>query len=97
MRPKRVNTMKITIGSFLIDSLISLGVSRICGVPGDYDLEFLKLLAVYEIGWMLHICWREKRPSQAIGQPVHINRRRAAAIKNAPATAFLVNNKRTST
>jgi TPP-dependent 2-oxoacid decarboxylase len=55
--------MKITIGSLLIDRLISLGVSRICGVPGDYNLEFLKFLAVYEIGWMLQICWREKRPA----------------------------------
>ena len=69
--------MKITIGSFLIDSLIPLGDSRICGIPGDYDLEFLKLLAVYEIGWTLQICWREKRPARAIGQPVHVNRRPA--------------------
>jgi TPP-dependent 2-oxoacid decarboxylase len=37
--------MTITIDSFLIDSLISLDVSRICGVPGDYNLEFFKLLA----------------------------------------------------
>ena len=63
MRPKGVSTMTITIDSFLIDSLISLDVSRICGVPGDYNLEFLKFLAVYEIGWMLQICWREKRPA----------------------------------
>jgi hypothetical protein len=88
--------MKITIGSFLIDRLISLGISRICGVPGDYNLEFLKLLAVYEIGWMLQICWREKRPAQAIGQPVHVNRRPAAAIKNAPAAVFPMNNQRAS-
>lgn len=51
--PKKVNTMKVAIGSFLIDRLVSLGVSRLCGVPGDYNLEFLKLLAVYEIGWVL--------------------------------------------
>jgi TPP-dependent 2-oxoacid decarboxylase len=45
VRPKGVSTMTITIDSFLIDSLISLDVSRICGVPGDYNLEFFKLLA----------------------------------------------------
>ncbi len=43
--PKQgVNTMKMSIGSFLIDRLVSLGVSRIYGVPGDYNLEFLELL-----------------------------------------------------
>jgi len=36
--------MKMSIGSFLIDRLVSLGVSRIYGVPGDYNLEFLELL-----------------------------------------------------
>lgn len=36
--------MKISIGSFLIDRLVSLGVSRIYGVPGDYNLELLELL-----------------------------------------------------
>jgi hypothetical protein len=85
-----------TIGSLLIDRLISWGVSRICGVPGDYNLELLKLLAVYEIGWVLQICWREKRPSQAIGQPVLVNLRPAAATQNALAGAFPVNNTRAS-
>src|SRR5260370_41786130 len=43
--PKQgVNTMKVSIGCFLIDRLVSLGVSRIYGVPGDYNLEFLELL-----------------------------------------------------
>ena len=36
--------MKMSIGSFLIDRLVSLGVSRIYGVPGDFNLEFLELL-----------------------------------------------------
>src|SRR5258708_16462079 len=36
--------MKMSIGSFLIDRLVSLGVARIYGVPGDYNLEFLELL-----------------------------------------------------
>jgi hypothetical protein len=85
-----------TIGSLLIDRLISLGVSRVCGVPGDYNLEFLKLLAVYEIGWVLQICWREKRPAQAIRQPVLVNLRPAAATQNALARAFPVNNTRAS-
>jgi hypothetical protein len=38
--------------------LISLTVSRICGVPGDYNLEFLELLAVYEIDGVRQACWR---------------------------------------
>lgn len=88
--------MKMMIGSLLIDRLIALGVSRICGVPGDYNLEFLKLLAVYEIGWVLQICWREKRRAQAIRQPVLAHLRPAAATKNALARAFPVNNKRAS-
>lgn len=33
-----------SVGSFLIDCLIELGVSRIYGVPGDYNLEFLELI-----------------------------------------------------
>lgn len=36
--------MKMSIGSFLIDRLVALGISRIYGVPGDYNLEFLELL-----------------------------------------------------
>jgi TPP-dependent 2-oxoacid decarboxylase len=47
------NTMKKATGSFLIDRLVSLGISHLCGVPGDYNLEFLKLLAVYEIRGVL--------------------------------------------
>jgi indolepyruvate decarboxylase len=41
---QEVKTMKMSIGSFLIDRLVSMGVSRIYGVPGDYNLEFLELL-----------------------------------------------------
>jgi indolepyruvate decarboxylase len=41
---QEVYTMKMSIGSFLIDRLVSMGVSRIYGVPGDYNLEFLELL-----------------------------------------------------
>jgi TPP-dependent 2-oxoacid decarboxylase len=55
--------MMITIGSFLIDRLISLAISRICGVPGDYNLEFLEPVAVYEIDRVLRACWRKKRPA----------------------------------
>ena len=36
--------MKMTIGSFLINRLNALGIQRIYGVPGDYNLEFLELL-----------------------------------------------------
>ncbi len=36
--------MKMSIGAFLIERLASLGISRIYGVPGDYNLEFLELL-----------------------------------------------------
>lgn len=49
------------MANFLIDRLIALGVSRICDVPGDYNLEFLELLVVYEIDRVLQACWREKR------------------------------------
>ena len=37
--------MKTTIGAFLISRLHALGIKRIYGVPGDYNLEFLELLA----------------------------------------------------
>lgn len=37
--------MKTTIGSFLISRLQALGIKRVYGVPGDYNLEFLELLA----------------------------------------------------
>lgn len=36
--------MKMTIGSFLISRLNALGLQRIYGVPGDYNLELLELL-----------------------------------------------------
>jgi hypothetical protein len=49
------------MANFLIDRLISLGVSRIYGVPGDYNLEFLELLVLYEIDRVLQACWQEKR------------------------------------
>jgi TPP-dependent 2-oxoacid decarboxylase len=35
--------MEISIGSFRIGRQVSLSVSRICGMPGDHSLEFLKL------------------------------------------------------
>lgn len=35
------------MANFLFDRLISLGLSRICGVPGDYNLEFMELLVVH--------------------------------------------------
>jgi indolepyruvate decarboxylase len=44
MPTQEVNKMKMSIGSFLINRLVSIGVSRIYGVPGDYNLEFLELL-----------------------------------------------------
>lgn len=37
--------MKTTIGAFLISRLRGLGIERIYGVPGDYNLEFLELLS----------------------------------------------------
>lgn len=37
--------MKTTIGAFLISRLQALGLQRVYGVPGDYNLEFLELLA----------------------------------------------------
>jgi len=36
--------MNMTIGAFLLDRLRSIGVNRIYGVPGDFNLEFLELL-----------------------------------------------------
>jgi hypothetical protein len=57
--------MMMAIASFLIDRLVSLAVSRICGVPGDYNLEFLELVAVYEIDCLLQACWRWMRPQPA--------------------------------
>lgn len=36
--------MRTTIGAFLINRLNALGIARIYGVPGDYNLEFLELL-----------------------------------------------------
>ncbi|PYD80679.1 alpha-keto acid decarboxylase family protein [Komagataeibacter sucrofermentans] len=36
--------MRGSIGSMLLDRLRHLGVSRIYGVPGDYNLEFLELI-----------------------------------------------------
>jgi TPP-dependent 2-oxoacid decarboxylase len=55
--------MMMAIASFLIDRMVSLAVSRICGAPGDYNLEFLKLVAVYEIDRVMQACWPEKRPA----------------------------------
>lgn len=37
--------MKTTIGAYLISRLRALGIQRVYGVPGDYNLEFLELLA----------------------------------------------------
>lgn len=37
--------MKTTIGAFLVSRLHGLGVKRVYGVPGDYNLEFLELLS----------------------------------------------------
>lgn len=37
--------MKTTIGAFLISRLHALGIKRVYGVPGDYNLEFLELLS----------------------------------------------------
>lgn len=36
--------MKMTIGAFLLSRLHALGVQRIYGVPGDYNLEVLELM-----------------------------------------------------
>ena len=36
--------MRGSIGSMLLDRLRHIGVSRIYGVPGDYNLEFLELV-----------------------------------------------------
>lgn len=36
--------MKTTIGAYLISRLRALGIQRVYGVPGDYNLEFLELL-----------------------------------------------------
>ncbi|GCE90180.1 pyruvate decarboxylase [Komagataeibacter diospyri] len=36
--------MRGSIGSMLLDRLQQLGISRIYGVPGDYNLEFLELI-----------------------------------------------------
>ena len=58
--------MKMALGSFLIDRLVSLGVSRICKIPGDYNLELLELLAVDEIKRVLQVCRREKRPVKSV-------------------------------
>lgn len=36
--------MKMTVGAFLLSRLHALGVQRIYGVPGDYNLEFLEMM-----------------------------------------------------
>ncbi|WP_239021234.1 alpha-keto acid decarboxylase family protein [Novacetimonas cocois] len=37
-------TMRKSVGTYLIERLQQLGVRRIYGVPGDYNLEFLELI-----------------------------------------------------
>jgi alpha-keto-acid decarboxylase len=42
-----------TVGDYLLDRLVELGVSEVFGVPGDYNLEFLDhILAHPDIRWV---------------------------------------------
>lgn len=42
-----------TVGDYLLDRLVELGVSEVFGVPGDFNLEFLDHIVTHEsVRWV---------------------------------------------